>query len=178
MTTASLARLHATAALALFLGMAATVGGALLFEHWGGYIPCALCLEQRVPYYLGLPVAGAAALAAILRAPAALTRGLLAVAGLLMLWGAYQGAFHAGVEWGWWAGPTDCGAVAAPADTGGQGVLDALDEVIPPSCDQAALRILGLSLAGWNFLIALGLGLIALWAAFRRDGAGSMASAG
>lgn len=164
----SLSRFHATAALVLLLGMAATVGGALLFEHWGGYIPCALCLEQRVPYYLGMPVAAAALLAAVLRAPAVLTRALLAVAGLLMLWTAGQGAFHAGVEWGFWAGPTDCAAVAAPADTGGQGVLDALDQVIPPSCDQAALRIFGLSLAGWNFLIALGLGLIAFWAALRR----------
>ncbi|HEV7254196.1 MAG TPA: disulfide bond formation protein B [Mesorhizobium sp.] len=168
MASASPSRFHATAALVLLLGMAATVGGALLFQHWGGYIPCALCLEQRVPYYLGMPAAAAALLGAVLHAPAALTRTLLAVAGLLMLWGAYQGAFHAGVEWGWWVGPTDCGAVAAPADTGGQGVLDALDQVIPPSCDQAALRILGLSLAGWNFLAALGLGLIALWAAFRR----------
>lgn len=168
MTTASLPRFHATAALVLFFGMAATVGGALLFEHWGGYIPCALCLEQRVPYYLGLPVTAVAFGSALVGVRTASVRLLFFIAAVLMGWSAYLGAFHAGVEWGWWPGPTDCGAVAAPADTGGQGVLDALDQVIPPSCDQAALRIFGLSLAGWNFLIALGLGLIALWAAFRR----------
>ncbi|TIL77246.1 MAG: disulfide bond formation protein B, partial [Mesorhizobium sp.] len=42
---------------ALFLAaaMAATVGSALAFQHLGGYIPCKLCLEQRTPYYIGVP---------------------------------------------------------------------------------------------------------------------------
>jgi hypothetical protein len=35
------------------LGMTGTVGGALAFEHIGGYIPCALCLMQRTPVLLG-----------------------------------------------------------------------------------------------------------------------------
>ena len=44
------------ASLLATLGMAATVGGALAFEHIGGYIPCALCLMQRTPYYWGIPI--------------------------------------------------------------------------------------------------------------------------
>ena len=104
--------------------MAATVGTALGFEHIGDYIPCKLCLDQRVPYYVGVPVMALAALSATLRWPPLLTRGLLLAGGLLMVWGLYLGVSHAGVEWGLWAGPTDCGAVAAPADTGGNGVLD------------------------------------------------------
>ena len=43
--------------------MAATVGTALGFEHIGGYIPCKLCLEQRTPYYVGVPLMALAALA-------------------------------------------------------------------------------------------------------------------
>ncbi|PZO77662.1 MAG: disulfide bond formation protein B [Mesorhizobium amorphae] len=159
---------HTAAAVLVGLGMAATVGGALLFQHWGGYMPCKLCLEQRTPYYLGIPVMAAAALSSFLRGPAMLTRALLALGGALMLWGAWQGAFHSGVEWGWWAGPTDCGAVAPSVDTGNRGVLDALNDVVPPSCDKAALRIAGLSLAGWNFLIALALAAVAFWGAARR----------
>jgi disulfide bond formation protein DsbB len=79
-----------------------------------------------------------------------------------MVYGLYLGVFHSGVEWGWWAGPADCGAVAVPADTGGAGVLDAIDTVIPPSCDKAALRVLGLSFAGWNAVASLVLAVIAL----------------
>ena len=97
-----------------------------------------------------------------------MTRGLLLAGGLLMAWGLYLGVRHSGVEWGWWAGPTDCGAVAAPADTGGKGVLDAIDAFVPPSCDKAALRVLGLSFAGWNAIASLILGVVAFRGAFAK----------
>lgn len=147
-------------------GMAATVGGALLFQHVGGYMPCALCLEQRTPYYIGIPVALAALVAAKLRAPAVVTRGLLFAVGLLMLWAAALGVYHAGVEWGFWAGPADCaaaGAVDLSVD-----LLSSIDAVRPPSCSEAALRILGVSLAGWNALIATALAALALRSALAR----------
>jgi disulfide bond formation protein DsbB len=153
----------------LALAMAATVGSALAFQHIGGYIPCHLCLEQRTPYYIGVPLMLLAAIASMLRAPEWLTRGLLAVGGLLMLYGLYLGVYHSGIEWQWWAGPTDCTAGAGQVDTGGKGVLDALDKFVPPSCDKAALRILGLSLAGWNAIASFILAAIAFRSALSRD---------
>jgi disulfide bond formation protein DsbB len=155
-------------ALLLAAGMAATVGGALAFQHIGGYIPCKLCYEQRMPYYVGAPLMLLALLAALTPLPGVVSRVLLLAGAALMACGLYLGVFHAGVEWAWWPGPTDCGMVVAPPDTGGNGVLDSLNSVIPPSCDEAALRILGLSLAGWNAIAALGLGLVALWGAFAK----------
>ena len=155
---------------ALFLAaaMAAVVGTALGFEHIGHYIPCKLCLEQRIPYYAGVPLMALAFLSSKLGWPPLPTRLMLLAGGLLMVWGLYLGIFHAGVEWGWWAGPTDCGAVAAPADTGGKGVLDAIDRFVPPACDKAALRVLGLSFAGWNVLASLFLAAVAFRGAFSR----------
>jgi len=152
----------------LTIAMAAVVGTALGFQHIGGYIPCKLCLEQRIPYYVGVPVMALTMLSSTLHWPAWLTRGLLIVGGLLMAWSLLLGVRHAGVEWGWWAGPTDCGAVAGAVDTGGKGVLDALDSFVPPSCDKAALRILGLSFAGWNAVASLVLGAVAFRGAFGR----------
>lgn len=157
------------AALLLTIGMAATVGGALAFQHIGGYIPCKLCLGQRIPYYVGVPLMAVAFLSSTMGWPAWVTRGLLIVGGLIMVWSLYLGIHHSGVEWGWWAGPTDCGAVDAPADTGGKGVLDALDDFVPPSCDKAALRILGLSFAGWNAVASLILAVIAFRGASARS---------
>jgi disulfide bond formation protein DsbB len=151
----------------LALAMAATVGTALGFQHLGGYIPCKLCLEQRTPYYAGIPLMALALLASRLNWPAALIRGLLIAGGLLMAYGLYLGVYHAGVEWAWWPGPTDCAAVA-PVETGSGGVLDTLNTVIPPSCDKAALRILGLSLAGWNAVASLFLALVAFRGAFAK----------
>ena len=149
------------------LGMAVTVGTALGFQHIGGYIPCKLCLEQRIPYYIGIPIAVLALVAAAFKLPPLVVRGLLLVVALLMVWSIWLGGFHAGVEWGFWPGPTDCGAVALPSSGGGS-LLDQLDAVIPPSCDQAAGRFLGLSFAGWNVVTSVILAGIAAVAALRR----------
>jgi disulfide bond formation protein DsbB len=148
-------------ALMLLVAMAAVVGTALGFEHIGGYIPCKLCLEQRTPYYVGVPLMALAALSSALHWPAVITRGLLLIGGLLMLYGLGLGVYHSGVEWSWWAGPTDCASVSAPTSGGTGGVLDSLNTVMPPSCEKAALRILGLSMAGWNAIASLILTIIA-----------------
>ena len=159
---------HRNTALFLTFAMAAVVGGALGFEHIGHYIPCKLCLEQRVPYYIGVPVVALAAVSATLRWPPVVTRVLLIAGGLLMAWSLFLAIRHSGVEWGWWAGPTDCGAVAGPADTGGKGVLDAIDTFVPPSCDKAAARLLGLSFAGWNAVASLVLAAVAFRGALKQ----------
>ena len=159
---------HRNTALFLTFAMAAVVGGALGFEHIGHYIPCKLCLEQRVPYYIGVPVMALAAISATLRWPPVVTRVLLFAGGLLMAWSLFLAIRHSGVEWGWWAGPTDCGAVAGPADTGGKGVLDAIDTFVPPSCDKAAARLLGLSFAGWNAVASLVLAAVAFRGALKQ----------
>jgi disulfide bond formation protein DsbB len=158
------------AALFLMLAMAATVGTALGFQYLGGYIPCKLCLEERIPYYVGVPVMALAVISATLRWPPVVTRGLLAIGGALMVWSLYMGVYHAGVEWNFWAGPTDCGAVAAPAGNG-KGILDSLNTFVPPSCDEAAGRFLGISFAGWNAVASLILAGIAWWSTFagKRD---------
>lgn len=165
--TAPTDRTQIRAAIFLALAMAATVGGALGFQHLGGFIPCKLCLEERIPYYAGVPVMVLAAISAGLRWPPVVTRVLLALGGALMVWSLYMAAYHSGVEWKWWPGPTDCGAVASPS-TGGKGILDALNTFVPPACDEAAGRFLGLSFAGWNAVASLILAAVAWWAAFRR----------
>jgi disulfide bond formation protein DsbB len=154
-------------ALFLAVAMAVTVGTALGFQHIGGYIPCKLCLEQRWPFYIGAPVMLATAYAGAAGASPKLVRALLVVGGIIMAVSLFLGIKHAGVEWGWWPGPTDCGAVAPALDTGGKGILDALNTVVPPSCDKAALRVLGLSFAGWNAVVSFVLMLVAFRGAAR-----------
>lgn len=143
-------------ALALIVGAgAATILGALYFEHGLGLRPCKLCLQQRWPYYVGLPVAALGLAAAALGARMT-ARAALAIVALLFLAGAGLGAYHSGVEWGLWAGPSDCGGAAAPM--GGVGdLLRQLETARVVSCTEAAWRFLGLSMAGWNALISLGL---------------------
>src|SRR5437868_3338237 len=153
----------ATAALAIALIGAATIAGAWLFELVIKLRPCPLCLEQRMPYYIGIPLALIVALAAWRKAPRAIVIiGLVALA-LLMLWGAYLGVFHAGIEWKLWAGPTEC---SGPAELGpATDFMKRLQSINITRCDEAAWRFLGISLAGYNALISLALAAIALWGA-------------
>ena len=141
----------------------AIAGGAILaalgFEHIGGYQPCALCLMQRTPYYVGIPLAAAAGIAAFARAPRSVTATLFGLVAALMLYNAGLGAYHAGVEWGFWAGPASCApsvGIENAAD-----MLNQLQNAQPPSCTEASWRFLGLSFAGWNVLISAFLAALA-----------------
>jgi disulfide bond formation protein DsbB len=149
----------------LILGVAlATIVGAWVFEYFG-YAPCDLCLKQRLAYYAGIPLA----LIVVLLAPAQgrLARAGLAVLALLWLASMVFGIYHSGVEWKWWPGPSTCGVQA--------GFSGGLPDLSAPVvlCDTPAIRILGLSLAGWNALISLALTLVAL-AGLRRQGSSSV----
>lgn len=145
----------------LAIGMIIVVGSALGFQHIGGYIPCALCLEQRQPYYYGIPIAIAAALTAALRLPSWITRALLAIAGLMMVIGGGIGVYHAGVEWHFWAGPTTCSTSASSMTQNAGDLLNELSTIKGPSCTEAALRVLGISMAGWNVIASVILAAIA-----------------
>lgn len=147
------------------LGMAATVGGALAFEHIGGYIPCALCLIQRDPYYYGIPLGILAVLSVVLKLPRWTTRLLLVAIAVLMLVGAGLGIYHSGVEWSFWEGPATCATTASGVSSDVGDLLGDLNAKHGPSCTDAALRVLGLSFAGWNVIASLILAALAGWAA-------------
>jgi len=156
----------ATAGLVL-LGMIAVIAAVLGFEHLGGFTPCKLCLGQREPYYAAIPIAALALFSALFKWPACLTRGTLAITGLLMIYAMILGIHHAGVEWAWWAGPTDCGGGTTIENA--DDLLGSLTKVKPPSCNDAAGRFLGLSFAGYNVIVSAILALIAFMGAFKAE---------
>jgi disulfide bond formation protein DsbB len=156
------------AALVVFAGSAATILGAWYFQYVLGLPPCPLCLEQRLPYYIVIPLSLLLAIAAVVRAPRVLIIvGFLAIVAA-MLCSAALGAYHAGVEWRWWPGPTDCSGPMS--DFTAKPLLDQLRTIRIVRCDEAAWRFLGLSLAGYNALISLALaGIAALGLAAHED---------
>jgi disulfide bond formation protein DsbB len=130
---------------------AVAIGGAWLFQL-AGYAPCELCLEERWPYYIGTPFA-ALVVWLCAQGPAAARKPALALLGLLFLGSAGFGVYHAGVEWGFWTGPTACtGPLTSAASTAD--FLRQLHTVKVVRCDAVAIRILGLSLAGWNAVVS------------------------
>jgi disulfide bond formation protein DsbB len=130
---------------------AATIAGAWTFEALG-FAPCELCLAQRWPYYLGIPLAGLTLVLAW-RGPARLVPAAFAALAFVFAASAIFGAYHSGVEWGFWPGPSACSGTLQRAGSVAD-FLAQLDSVGVVRCDAPALRILGLSLAGWNFVVS------------------------
>jgi len=149
-----------TAALAVGVIAAATLAGAWYFQLVLDLQPCPLCLEQRYAYYLAVPLAAVIALAAGLHAPRPLLIGGLAILALAALANAVLGTYHAGVEWKFWAGPSDCTGPVGNLGSAGS-LLDRLDTVKVVMCDEVQWTFLGLSLAGYNVLISLLMAAIA-----------------
>ena len=138
-------------------GSAALLAGAFAFQYIGLLAPCALCLWQRWPHAVAVLI-GLLALAMpgrvlpVLGAVAALTTAAIA-------------GFHVGVEYGWWDGLATC--------SGGSINGVAMDDLLNPDvamaapvrCDAVAWSLWGISMAGWNLLLSLGLAGVWLAAA-------------
>lgn len=143
-------------------GSAALLLGAFGFQHLGGLAPCKLCLWQRWPHAAAILI-GAILLAGGHRLLAWL--GALAAAATAGI-----GIYHAGVEWGWWPGPTSCtgGGMDLGTMTGGD-LLSMDGPMGVVMCDEVVWQMAGLSMAGWNAVISLG--LAAIWIAAARRSA-------
>ena len=137
----------------LMCGLCAlTLIGAWLFQL-AGYQPCELCLKERIAYYVGVLLTGFAGWhmrSAVRRTPAAMLFG-----GLVLLFAAsfLLGAYHSGVEWGLFPGPSECTGAYKPAAEIGD-FLKQLETIQVVRCDAVTVRVLGLSLAVWNAVIS------------------------
>lgn len=143
----------------LAVASAALLTGAFAFQYLGGLAPCVLCLWQRWPHAAVVVLAGAALLVGPPGARAALT----ALAGVALLAGAGIAGFHVGVEQHWWSGTAACGGGPQPE------TLEALRAQLMAQpvvrCDAVPWSLFGLSMAAYNLIASLALGLAGLWAA-------------
>lgn len=138
---------------------AVTIATVWAFER-AGYTPCELCLLERNPFYASVPLGLATALAAW-TGRLRIARALFAALALVFLGSSGLAAYHAGVEWKVWAGPTGCsGTVQAVPSV--NDFLKQLDTIKVVRCDDASLRVFGFSLAGWNVFVSLFLTVVAV----------------
>lgn len=145
-------------ALRVYLGLAvllaiASIAGAWFSELVLGYAPCKLCLVQRWPYYIGIPVGLAALLAGGWSTKPGQALTWLFV--LIFFVSIVLGVYHSGVEWKWWAGPTDCTGALNNTPMSIEDFRKSLKTVRVVRCDDAAVRVLGFSFAGWNAIVSV-----------------------
>ena len=127
-------------------GSGLLLAAALLFQFVGGLAPCPMCIWQRWPHLVAV-LAGFAAF---------LLPGRIwpLVGGGAMLVNAGLGAYHTGVERGWWPGPDSCSAPDLGALDAGA-LVDQLLATEVVLCDQVVWQMLGLSMASWNAIASL-----------------------
>jgi len=145
-------------------GSLALLAGAFVFQALG-FAPCKLCLWQRWPHAAAIGIGGLV----LILGPLA----LLGIAGALSaLTTAGIGAYHTGVERGWWEGPSSCsGGGDGLAGLSGDQLLsfDGPSDVV--MCDEVAWALFGVSMASWNVLISLTLAGFWLYALTRPNAA-------
>lgn len=126
------------------------LGGAYVSQYGFGLFPCEMCWWQRYAHFAALPFALLAFALPRARWPIALAALAILVSGLIA-------GFHAGVEYKWWEGFTTCTATGLGA---GGNPLDAIMNAPIIRCDEVQWSLLGISLAGFNFLISTAAALI------------------
>ena len=136
----------------------ALLGGALASQYVGGLYPCELCWFQRYPHIVALVLA---VLAFVV--PGRGTQRLLVVlAAVAVLVSGAIGVFHAGVEYHWWPGFTECTSTMT-----GPVTLESIMKAPIVRCDVAQWTLGGISLAGFNAVFSIA-GAIAIFWALRR----------
>ncbi len=140
-------------------GSAALLLGAWGFQYIGGLAPCKMCIWQRYPH-------GVAVILGALAFTFPGVRPLPLIGALAAATTAGIGFYHAGVEQGWWEGPSTC----TSGDIGGLSAEELMNQIMSAPlvrCDDIPWEMFGISMAGWNGLISTGLVLIwiAAWRA-------------
>lgn len=145
---------------------AVLLAGAHLFERVGNMPPCLLCLDQREVHWAALALGAATlGLSRLVPHPDRIFAAVLGAMTLVYLFSGGLAGYHAGVEWGFWPGPQGCAvngdmalAAARNASLNAEDILSNLSEKAPgPSCTDAAWRMMGISMAGYNTLISFAL---------------------
>lgn len=129
--------------------------GAWGFEYIGHYLPCALCYDQRYIHMAVIGLGLASGIGLIVKPSLARFASwpIFAVA-LVLIYSAGFAGWHAGIEYGWWAGPETCTAGGVNA-VDPASIMAALNgELTPPMCDEASWTLLGISMAGYNAIIS------------------------
>jgi disulfide bond formation protein DsbB len=134
----------------------AMLAAAHSFEKFGNMPPCALCLHQREAYWAAVAVSLLSLIVGKFRPDPLSQRAF----GLLLMCafgaGALTAGFHVGVELKWWPGLAEC-AGGGKYNVSGD-ILGALSQSMDvPACDKVAWSLFGISMAGWNMLVSLGL---------------------
>ena len=135
-------------------GSAALLLGALGFQYLGEMAPCKMCYWQRYPHAAAIGIAPLALLFGGALLPWLGALAALTTAGI--------GAYHTGVERGWWDGPSTCTSGAID-NLSAEQLMEQIMSAPLVRCDEVPWEMFTLPMASWNAIASLA--LAALWVA-------------
>lgn len=143
--------------LVALLVSAAMLATAHAFQTFGGLSPCTLCFKQREAYWAAATVALAGLVIGYLPPGKRFVWLVNLALGVVFAYGLYLAVYHAGAEWKFWPGPAACASGGQHVSAADLAQVLGKNNIKPPACDQAVWVFLGLSMAGWNAVVSLGL---------------------
>lgn len=150
------------APLLILAASAIVLGSAMASQYWGGLVPCKLCIWQRWPYVATI---AAAVLALFVFRSTGARRALMGICAIAFAIGGGIAVYHAGVELGWFPGPTSC---TGDATLGAQTVEDLRRALLAQPvvrCDEIQWSLFGISMAGYNAIVSIMLAAASFYAA-------------
>ncbi len=147
------------------IASALMLAGAHAFERFGNMAPCALCLEQRNVYWGAILLALACIAARRLRPQTATPPLVNVLLGFVFLAGCAVASFHVAVEHHWVIAQCDAARMSEITTLGGSGPIEL------PRCDRPAWSMFGVTMAGYNALISLGLAAASFFLAWSKQDA-------
>ena len=137
------------------------LAAALISQYVFGMHPCILCLYQRIPYAVVILLAGLGIMATKIMGT---KYGALNIflCGISFIINAIIAFYHVGVEQKWWAS-----ACSLPdlSNLNPEDLMATIKAAPAVSCGQIPFELFGISMAGYNVILCLGLGLYAIIAA-------------
>ena len=131
---------------------------AFSFEYIGGLEPCSLCIYQRIPHGLAISLC---LVTILFRLPPSSAVWIFIILILTFIVGAVIAFFHVGVEQQFWPGTQGCGSKIEATSV--EAFRLKLLEQPMVRCDEIAWSLLGISMAGYNFILSIGLSLIPVY---------------
>ena len=137
-----------------FLISSSMLLSAFYLEYFHDAFPCDLCITQRWFHAL---IISYSLIAIFIHEKKFLANKFILI-GLSITWivSSVAGLYHFGIEMNFWSGPDEC---SSSIDFS-KDLLKYLLNKSPIKCDEVMLKILGLSLAGWNALMSFVMFLI------------------
>ena len=126
---------------------------ALIIQYWLGHEPCKLCLYQRIPYFLAIPLIIKILFFKKYR------KIILLILALIFVSSAALAFYHFGIEQGFFSESLVCKVEDLSKLLSKEQLLEQLKQN-SVSCKDVSFKVLGLSLAAINTIFSLFLSVI------------------